>query len=397
MVQTRADQFPSVDANFQASRQQQSIVDQFTGRNITVKSDTFSLIFPASYELDLWGRLARATEASRADLMAAEDNRRTIAQSLVAETVSLYLQIRYLEQQITINRRLVNTYEQNLELLDQRYRQGIASVLDVYQARRLLAQAEAQLPPLLESAGKARHSLAILQGKYPENNDLNISSKWAFEVLPPVPAGLPSELLNRRPDIRSAEAALQAASARIGVAKAARFPQISITGSFGYISNELNMLLDHTSELWQLTGGCLQPVFDAGKRAAAQEAAEARYEQQLAAYAKTILDALAEVEDALLTRKQQLDLRKRLIRLLSEAQSTLDTAKDRYYRGLTDYLNVLDAQQVLYQAKLSLVQNENAIYNSQVQLHRALGGGWERTEGRDQRSEGRDQRAEDRG
>ncbi len=381
MVQTRADQYPSIDASFQASRQQQSIVDQFTGQNISVKTDTFRLAFPAAFELDLWGRLARATEAARADLMAAEDNRRTIAQSLVAETVSIYLQIRSLKQQITLNRDLVRTYEQNLELVEERYRLGIASVLDVYQARRMLAQAEAQLPPFLESKGKARHSLAVLQGKYPENNDPEISADWAFEVLPPIPAGLPAELLNRRPDIRLAEAALIAASARIGVAKANRFPQISLTGNFGYISNELNMLLDHESELWQLVGAGLQPVFDAGKRSAGQKAAEARYGQRLEAYAKIILNAFAEVEGALLSRKQQLELRKRLIRLMSEAEATLYTAKDRYQRGLTDYLNVLDAQQSFYRVELLLVQNENAIYNSRVQLHRALGGGWDRISG----------------
>jgi multidrug efflux system outer membrane protein len=191
-----------------------------------------------------------------------------------------------------------------------------------------------------------------------------------------VPAGLPSELLVRRPDIRSAEAALQAACARIGAAKANRFPQITLTGSFGYSSEELTALFEPENELWQIAAGIFQPLFDAGKRKAVQRAAEARYERQLAVYAKTVLEAFSEVEGALLTRREQIDRYERLEVYLKEAGHTLETAMDRYQRGLADYLNVLDAQKALFQARLNLVETRTAIYTNRVRLYRALGGGW---------------------
>ncbi len=374
--QTAADQLPSLDLNAEASRQEQSFVSPMAGGYQSVRIDSFSLTLPASYEVDLWGRLARATEAARAELLAAEKNRQAVVQSLVAEAAAQYFNIQYLQRQLSVTRELKNSYQENLELIEARYRRGLASVLELRQARRSLAQSESEIPPLKQSIGKARHKLAVLQGKYPETGGLQNDPATAFALPPAVPAGLPSELLNRRPDIRAAEASLQAACAKIGAAKASRFPQITLTGSFGYTSEELDLLFEPRNQLWRIATGIVQPVFDAGKRKAAQRAAEARYEKQLAAYAKTVLDAFAEVEGALLTREQQIDRYKRLQDYLTEAQKTLGTALARYRRGVTDYLNVLDAQQAKYQAELSLLDTQYAIYANRVSLYRALGGGW---------------------
>ncbi|MCF8035608.1 MAG: efflux transporter outer membrane subunit [Desulfobacteraceae bacterium] len=378
LVQTGAEQYPSLNLNAQAATQEQQYVNPITRKNETVAVDTYSLSLPASFELDLWGRLARASQAARAELLAAEQNRRTVVQSLVAEAVNLYLRIRFLQRQIDITENMVSSYKQNLELVEARYQRGLTSVLDVHQARRSLARAESELPSLIEARGKARHSLSILQGKYPENSKQEETQTREFYTPPPVPAGLPAELLNRRPDIRSAEAALEAACARIGVARASRFPQITLTGSFGYTSEELETLFDPESQLWKLAAGGVQPLFDAGRRAAAERAARARYEKQLASYAKTVLNAFAEVEDALLARQQLLKRRNRLVHLRSEAEATLKSALDRYQRGLTPYLNVLDARQSVYQARLDLAEAEHSIYSNRVKLHRALGGGWDR-------------------
>ena len=374
--QTRADQYPSLDLNANASRQQQSIVEPLSGDNVTVKTDSFSLTLPASFELDLWGRLARATEAARADLLAAEENRRTIVQSLIAEAVTQYFNIQSLKEQLRITRELTETYRENLSLVEARYRRGLTSVLDVQQARRNLAQSEAEIPPLVQAIGKARQALSVLQGGYPTSSEQTARAS-EFKLPSPIPAGLPSDLLNRRPDILSAEAALKAASARIGAAKANRFPQINLTGSFGYTSDELNALFEPESELWKIASGVFQPVFDADKRKSAQKAAQARYQKQLAAYGKTVLNAFAEVEGALLTRKQQIERRSRLKVFVNEADATLETALDRYQRGLSDYLNVLDAQQANFQAELSLVKAQYTIYTNRVALYRALGGGWD--------------------
>lgn len=381
--QTKADRFPSLGLEGKRTRQGVSSLDSTTGQVVTVETDGFSLALPASFEIDLWGRLARASEAARADLLAAESNQRTIVQSLVAEAAAQYFNIRSLEEQLDIARQVTATYRENLELVEARYRRGLASILDVRQARRILAQSEANIPTLVQTVGIARQALAVMQGKYPERTRRAISeadtaglNQNKFTLPPPVPTGLPSDLLNRRPDIQVAEAALAAACARIGVAKANRFPQISLTGSFGYASDELDLLLEPESELWRVAAGIFQSIFDAGKRKAAQRAAEAKYQQQLAAYAKTILQAFADVEGALLTRKQQVARYERLMIFLEEATATLDTAMDRYQRGLSTYLNVFDAQQARFQAELSLVKTRYAIYSNRVALYRSLGGGW---------------------
>ncbi|MFP3998567.1 MAG: efflux transporter outer membrane subunit [Desulfobacterales bacterium] len=379
MHRTGADRFPSFDIEARASRQGRYEVNPLTNESRTVETDTFSLSVPASFEIDLWGRLARASQAARADLLAAEENRRTVVQSLIAETVNLYLQIRFLDRQIKITNDLVKSYKQNLELVEGRYSRGVASILDVRQARRALARAEAELPSLEESRGTAMHSLSILQGKYPEKRGVKEGGQTEFKIPPPVPPGLPSELLERRPDIRAAEASLEAACARIGVARANRFPRISLTGSLGYTSEELSALFEPESRLWQIAAGAIQPLFDAGQRAAAERAARARYEKQVALYAKTLLNAFGEVEDALFAGQQLIGRRARLGQLVSESESVLETAMDRYKRGLSGYLNVLDARQSLFQAELDLIQAEYAIYSNRVKLHRALGGGWDRT------------------
>ncbi|MFO7839854.1 MAG: efflux transporter outer membrane subunit [Desulfosalsimonadaceae bacterium] len=374
--QTAADQFPTLNLNSDASRREQSFVSPMAGGYQSVKIDSFSLTLPASYEIDLWGRLARATEAARAELLAAEKNRQAIAQSLVSEAAAQYFNIRYLQRQLDVSRELEKSYRQNLELIKARYRRGLASELELRQARRSLAQSGSEIPPLKQSIGKAQHKLAVLQGKYPEAETLQTVLEAGFELPPAIPAGLPSELLNRRPDIRAAEASLKAACAKIGAAKANRFPQISLTGSFGYTSEELDLLFEPRNQMWQVAADMVQPIFDAGKRKAAQRAAEARYEKQLAAYTKTVLEAFAEVEGALLTREQQIDRYQRLKAYLSEAEKTLNTALNRYQRGVTDYLNVLDAQQAKYQAELSLLDTQYKIYANRVSLYRALGGGW---------------------
>lgn len=377
--QTRADQYPVLGLSAEAGRQSYSAFNPLTGSVGSNVSDSYSLSLPASFEIDLWGRLSRATEAARAQLLSAEENRRTIAQSLIAEAVSLYLNIESLERQIQVTRKSIDAFRQSLEIVEGRYQRGLTTILDVRQASRLLAEADARLPLLNAALGTQNHSLAILQGHYPETSPPRIQQPDYFRLPPEVPPGLPSELIRRRPDICAAEADLHAASALIGVAKASRFPKISLTGNFGYASDELNALFDPESELWSIAAGGMQTLFDAGKLAAVQRAAVARYEQARSAYAKTVLQAFAEVEGALLNRKELTERRHRLLKYVDEATSTLNVAGDRYGRGLVDYLTVLDAQQVKVNAELQLVTVEYEILSNHVGLCRALGGGWDRT------------------
>ena len=375
-VETRADRFPSLSLEGRGQRQHRQIIGVIPGESFSVETDIYTLSLPASFELDLWGRLARAEEAILADLLQVEENRRTVAQTVVAETISLYLQMESLERRIQISEDSIENYRHSLALVERRYERGLTPILDLRQARRTLAQAEAALPSLRQELGMTQHKLAVLLGRYPKTRPPRTQPEDYFKRLAPVPPGLPSELLLRRPDIRAAEAGLMGLNARVGVAKASRFPRITLTGSFGYSSDELDTLLQHDSELWNMAIGIVQPLFDAGKLKAGQRAAEARYEQGLAEYAKTVLIAFSEVESALLTRKEQLERRDRVLSFLSEARSTQEVAESRYERGLVDYLTVLESQQTRFIAEENLVLVDLAILSNRVALHRSLGGGW---------------------
>ncbi len=379
-VQTRAERFPSLSLEGQAQRQRRPIIGVIPGMSFSTETDIYTLSLPASFELDLWGRLSRAEEAAQAKLLQAEENRRIVAQTVVAETISLYLQMESLERRIQIALHSVECHRRNLTLMESRYRRGLTSVLELCRARRTLAQAEAVLPLLGQDLGIAQQKLAVLLGSYPKTRPPRPQPEDYFKCLAPVPTGLPSELLLRRPDIRAAEAALMALNASVGAAKAGRFPHISLTGSFGYSSEELNLLLHSENKLWSIAMGIVRPLFDAGKLKAGQRAAEARYKQGVAEYAKTVLTAFSEVEGALLTRKEQMQRRQHVMDILKQALDTQQLAEGRYTRGLVDYKTLLDAQQDRYKAEDDLVLVELAILNNRVNLHRALGGGWEEKE-----------------
>ncbi|MBU2551362.1 MAG: efflux transporter outer membrane subunit [Proteobacteria bacterium] len=391
---TRADRFPSL--GYQATRKQQhqtvetvipgSIeavgppsfikVTPSRSEDMTLEVHSYSLAAPVSFEIDMWGRLARAEEAARADLLKAEENRRTVAQSVVAEAIGAYLEIESYERRIEITGKSIDNFRRGLALVERRYERGLATLLSLKQARRALAQAEASLPPLRQELGLAQQKLAVLLGRYPKTSPPRRQPEDYFRRLAPVPAGLPSELLLRRPDVRSAEASLRSLNALIGVAKASRFPSISLTGGFGYSSNELDRLVRPKSELWNLSLNLAGPIFNAGKLEAGQRMAEARYRQGLVEYAKQVLTAFREVEGALLRRREQIERRERIVTFLDEARATQNMAETRYERGLESYLDVLEAQQTRYQAEESLVLADLAILTNRVTLHRALGGGW---------------------
>ncbi len=366
-VQSRADRYPSLSLQGEARRQR-----ILPG----IESDLYNLSLPASFEIDLWGRLARAEEAALANLTKTKENARIIAQTIVSEAITVYFQIESLERRIQITAQIIENYRRNLAFVERRYEGGLTSILDLRQARRILAQTEATLPSLRQELGISQQKLAVLLGQYPETRSARTQPEDYFKLPSPIPPGLPSDLLLHRPDIRAAEATLRALNAKIGVAKGNRFPRITLTGSFGYSSGELDQLIMPGSSLWHLAFGALSPIFDAGRLKAGQRAAEAQFQQGLADYATTVLTAFSEVESALLTREEQLEKRKKMLIFLTEAKATQKVAENRYERGLIDYLTVLDAQQARFQAEENLVLVELAILSNRVTLHRALGGGW---------------------
>ena len=220
------------------------------------------------------------------------------------------------------------------------------------------------------------HNLSVLLGRYPRSTAARLQPADYFKELPPVPAGIPSRILETRPDIRAAEARLKALNARYGMAVGNLFPRITLTGSRGYSNDELNNLFTPQNLLWNLASGITQPLFNSGNLLAEKSAAHARYRQGLADYAKTILTAFSEVESALLTRGAQIEKRSALTEYFKEALETLRIAESRYQRGLSGYLSVLDALQARYSAEESLVLVDLSIMTNRVSLYRALGGKW---------------------
>lgn len=376
LVETRADRLPNLNLEGEGQRRQRPIIGFAPGRSFTTTTTIYTLSLPASFEIDLWGRLARAEEAVRADLLRAEENRRTVAQTVVAESISLYLQVESFERATEIAERLVESFRRSLTLVESRYKRGLTSVLDVRQARRVLAGAQATLPALRQDLGTTQQALAVLLGRYPETRPPRLQPEDYYKRLAPVPPGLTSELLLRRPDIRAAEDQLMALNALVGVAKASRFPRIALTGTYGYSSDALSRLLKPESELWSIAVGITQPLFDAGKLQAGQRAAEARYQQGVVAYAKTVLTAFAEVEGAFLTREEQLKRREYVVTFLHEAREAQRLAESRYGKGLVDFLTVLDTQRTRFEGERDLVAVDFVLLNNRVTLHRALGGGW---------------------
>lgn len=375
--QARADRFPQIDIDWQNRKDVRKVPSSIGGSDRERQTtSTYGLALPLFFEVDLWGRLARAEEALRADLLSAEENRRVVAQTVVAEALALYFEIESIERGLAISYQLIDNFKRNLRLVRRRYERGLASALDLRQARRILAESEAAIPNLRRDLGTRQHHLAILMGKYPLARPPRPHPDDYYQRLPEVPPGLPSDLLLRRPDIRAAEARLEGLNARVAEALASRFPRITLTGSFGYQSSHLDQLLRSDSELWSFVNGISQPIFDAGRLAEGQRAAEARYRQGVADYAQTVLTAFAEVEDALLTRREQLDRRDRVVTFLDEARHTQTVAEKRYVRGLTPYLDVLDAQRVRFLAERDLVEADLALYINRINLYLALGGDW---------------------
>ena len=386
LTQTRSRRFPSISGSGSARKSQATTTSiDFTTLPFSVGSErsttnSYTLSIPASFELDLWGKLARADEAARYDLMQVKEARRTLIHSIVGEAVSLYLEMESLERRIAINKLKIKNYEKNLQLIEKRYSAGLSSALEIRQTRRALTQARSVMPSYYQALGTVQHILSVLVGHYPETSPVRLHPEDYYKQLSPIPTGLPSELLKRRPDIRSAEAGLAAASARIGEAKASRFPSIALTGTYGSTSSELDQMFKPGSEFWNIAAGITAPIFDAGLRKSAHKAAIARYEQQLLSYTKTVLSALSEVETALLTRDQQLIRREQLIDYLNEARAVQEMAMNRYNKGLSDYLNVLEAVTSRFRAEEDIISSDLTLMQNRVTLYRALGGGWQTVE-----------------
>ena len=328
--------------------------------------------------MDLFGRLRRATEASRAELLATQDAQNTVTLTLVSDVASDYFQLLDLDLQLRIAQDTVRIQEESVKLTRLRLDHGVATKLDVLQAQQVLDIANAQIPDLERQIGQEEDAISILLGHYPEG--VRRGRPLVEQPIPPeVPPGMPSSLLERRPDIRQVEHYLMAANAEIGVAKAAFFPQISLTGSGGGAfgrSSLFSGLMSSQTGIWSYGAQVSQPIFTGGALRGNLRLVESQHRQELIAYQQVIQFAFRDVSDALIGYQKSHQVRVAQETTVRDLQDTVDTSLVRYRGGITSYLEVLDGQRSLFNAELSLAQARGSEYQSLVQLYKALGGGW---------------------
>jgi len=329
-----------------------------------------------SFELDLWGRLRRATEASRASLLSAEENRKAVVTTLVGDVATAYFNLRELDYELDISTRTLATRRESLDLTQQRETGGVATELDLRQSEQLVETAAETIPALQQQIGQTENQISLLLGRNP-GPVVRGKSLTEQEFPPEVPAGLPSALLERRPDIRAAEQNLIAANAEIGVAKAAYFPRISLTALLGGQSTQLTSLFSGPSSVYNFVPQISQPIFTAGKLKSNVRLAEAQRSSALVQYEKAISTAFSEVSNALIAHQRVRESRIHQEALTAALEDRKRLSYMRYEGGVDTQLNALDADRDLFQAQLTLAQLKRDEILSVVQLYKALGGGWQ--------------------
>ena len=371
---TRADQFPSVDISATGAQARNS-ENVFPGGLVDGKVENYRVSADVFFELDLFGRLRRSTEAARAQLLAAEENRRGITISLVSSVASSYMILRDVDAQLQIARRTREAREESLEIIQARFDQGTVPRLDVNQAEIELAVAAAAVSAAERAVAQTENNLSILLGRNPGNIPRGLALEQQLSP-PAVPAGLPSELLQRRPDVLATEAELAAQTARIGIAEAARWPSLSLTGSLGLESDDLSTLNDSGSDFWNAGINLLAPIFNAGRNKERVAAERARAEQAVFSYEQAVLRAFREVEDSLVAARTYREEYAARQRQVAAARNAAVLSRARYNGGVTSYLEVLDTERSLFNAELSESQTLRLYFNAVIELYKALGGGW---------------------
>jgi multidrug efflux system outer membrane protein len=329
-----------------------------------------------SFEVDLWGRLRRATEAARANLLNAEENRKAVVTTLVSDVASNYFNLLQLDYELEISQSTLQSRRDSLRLVQDRQGGGVATLLDLRQAEELVDTAAQTIPTLQQQDEQTENQISLLLGKNPDS--VVRGRKFMEQEIPPeVPAGMPSSLLERRPDIRAAEAALISSNANIGVAKAAYFPQLSISGFLGGQSTQLSSLFSGPHSAWSFVPQVTQPIFTAGRLKSNVKLAEAERDSALIQYQKTIQTAFADVSNALIAHQRTRESRQEQEKLVTALEDRKRLAYLRYRGGVDTQLNALDADRDLFQAQLTLAQLRLNELLSVVQLYKALGGGWQ--------------------
>jgi len=369
---TRADQLPSVEGAASATNERTS---QVVGRP-AIETSASRVSVSLAWELDFWGKFRRATQSARANLLAQEWARRQVISSLVSDVASAYFQLRELDLELEISRQTLASRKDSLRLTQILADGGATSMLDVRQAEQLVFTAAASIPDLERQIEQQENFISSLLGRNPQETARGrklVDQPHALEV----PSGLPSSLLERRPDILQAEQQLVAANAQIGVAKADYFPQISLTAEGGFQSSALTSLFTGPAGLWTLGAVAVQPVFTGGRIRNRVKFAEARAEEAKLTYQRTVQEAFREVSDSLVGYRKSQEFRIQQEQLRHSAEEATKLSNMRYKGGATSYLEVLDSDTRYFSAQLSLAQAQLRELQSLVQIYRSLGGGWQ--------------------
>lgn len=386
---TRLQQLPQVSASAQAQRARTSGYQLIPGEPAI--SNVFTADGSLSFELDFWGKYRRATEAARAGLLASEFSKQDVMAGLVSSVATAYFTLSALDEQLAITQRTVETRQKFVDLTQAQHERGTVSGLDVASAQAQLAVAQANIPDLQRQIGIAEDQLSVLLGHNPHEIVRTRTSEpnsMAEATLAPVPpAGLPSSLLERRPDLREAEQNLVAANANVGVAKASLFPSIALTAAGGSESSALSQLFSGPARTWSLGGSLLQPLLSSQTSLYQLDLANAQKRQALLQYQQSILAAFREVSDALIARQKFAELQVAQQAQVDAQRKADSIALGRYRVGYASYFDVINADRDLFTAELSLSAAHLNTELALVQLYRAVGGGWQ-TESPDKRAPG---------
>lgn len=367
----KADQYPVFGYDMSAGRGNVSN----GGMRTEEAGNAFSVAPNLFWELDFWGKYRRAAEAAQAELLASQYGHRTVIIGLISEISATWFQLLDYHSRLEISRRTLSSRTESRRIIEERYKEGIVPELDLNHAQMQEAVAAASVPFYERQLAITENYLSILTGMNP--GGIPVASSLESQSIPPeIPAGIPSDIMIRRPDVLQAEQLVAAQNARIGVAEAMRFPSISLTGLFGVASNELSSLVSGDAVIWSVSGGILGPIFNFGKNKRRVEIEKERTEQAYMMYENTVLQAFREVEDALVeirTISRELEAREAQN---NAARNAATLSQERYNGGVTSYLEVLESERSFFDAELALSQTRQQRLNAYVRLYKALGGGW---------------------
>ena len=375
---TRSEQFPTITATGEVINQRQSRSSSFDLPEPIKRDRSFGsvLLNLLTFEIDIWGRLRKQTAAARADLLASEEAHRFIVTTVISDVATAYFSLREFDFELDISRRTLVSREESLRLIQLRQQRGVSTMLEVRQAEELVYDAREVIPALEQSIQQTENFLSYLTGRNPSAIERGLSLT-EHQMPPTVPAGLPSDLLERRPDIRAAENTLEAANLRIDVAKKEFFPRISLTSFLGYESGQLTSLFSGSRNIWTLAGSVTQPIFTGGRLKSNVRFTQAQRDFFLVDYQKTVQAAFREVSDSLIAYQKVREVRTHRALLVETLRDRSRLSYLRYTGGVATLLDALDADRELFEAERSLAQARRDELLSVVQLYRALGGGWQ--------------------